>query len=74
MRRPSLNAKQRAFAREQRALRALRRAAVRLTNAVDSIDQRRGASVEADAYLDLEIAAMKYANTITTRERRRLSK
>lgn len=71
MRRPSLNAKQRAYAREQRALRSLRRAAVRLCNAVDVA---AGKTEQAERELDLEIAAMRYANTLNTRERRRLSK
>lgn len=77
MRRPSLNAKQRAYAREQRALLALRRAAVRLTAAVDREHVELSPAARSSSnerLLELEIMAMKYANTLNTREFRRLSK
>jgi len=69
VRRPSQNARQRQYAREQRALLALRRAAAIYTAMVDLqviCDELN------DAGERLEAAAMRYANTLTPRDRKRL--
>lgn len=67
MRRPGLSKVQKQYAREQRALLRLRRAAVRLTNAVDA------GHVDDEGH-ELESAAFAYANTLPSKERRRLAK
>jgi len=68
VRRPGLSRAQKQHAREQRALLRLRRAAVKLTNAVDN------GVVETDEVHGLEVAAFGYAGALTARERRRLSR
>jgi hypothetical protein len=70
MRRPGLNKKQRAYAKESRALLSLRRAAVRFTTAIDLEDHIASGFHETT----LQEAAMKYANALPARERRRLAK
>lgn len=67
MKRPGMTKAQKNYAREQRANLRLRRAAVALTNAVD-------AGHVDDQGHELEAAAFAYANTLTARDRRRLSK
>lgn len=67
MRRPGLTKAQRQYAGEQRALLTLRRRAVKLMRAID-------AGTVGDEAHDLEIAALAYANALTPRELRRLSK
>jgi translation initiation factor 6 (eIF-6) len=62
-----MTARQRAYQKEQRALLQLRRAAVAFCNMVDAQDE------SALAHIELEGAAMKYANTLSKTDRRRLS-
>jgi len=66
VKRPQLTARQRQYQREQRALLALRRAAVRFTDSIDTD------GTDVMTQVDLEGAAMKYANTLGTRDRKRL--
>lgn len=67
MRRPALTKAQRLYAITERRLLQLRRTAVRLMIAID------GGTVDDQAH-ELEIAALGYANSLSPRERRRLSK
>jgi hypothetical protein len=69
VKRPAMTTKQRQYAREQRALLRLRRAAVRFSewdaSSVDSFEERRA---------DLEAACDAYNAMLTSRDRRRLLK
>lgn len=65
MRRPKATREQRQYAREQRALLRLRRAAVRWSECEDNEDERLA---------DLQAAADAFTTALGTRERRRLLK
>jgi hypothetical protein len=67
MRRPALTRAQRLYAIEQRRLLQLRRACVRLMLAID------GGKVDDQAH-ELEVSALAYANSLSAKDRRRLSK
>ena len=68
-RRPGLTLKQRNYNRQQRALLRLRRAAVRYSLATDGeIDDL----AVAEARTDLDAACDAFANTLTTREKRKM--
>lgn len=75
-----MTAAQRRHAREQRALLALRRAAVRYVNAVDDVTPVLGVLGAADdddileAATDLVAAAQRYASGLSMSERRRMGK
>lgn len=74
MRRPALTAKQKAHAREQRALLTLRRSAVRYSVLGDAQDEPGARDAFALAFADLCAACDRYADTLTARERRKLAK
>ena len=65
MKRPGQTSAQRQYAREQRSLLRLRRAAVRWSECEDHEDE---------ALADLQAAADAYTTAITNKERRRLLK
>lgn len=75
MRRPALTKAQRHHAKQQRALLTLRRASVRWSVATDR-DYHDDVDSEAliGALTDMQIAADKYTETLSTREKRRLLK
>lgn len=70
MRRPSKTARQRQYAREQRATRALVKAAARYTIALECDDLILAGYRETE----LHAAALKLGNTVAHRDLRRLSK
>jgi hypothetical protein len=65
VKRPGMSRAQRQYAREQRALLRLRRAAVRWSECEDHEDERLA---------DLQAAADSYATAVSGRDRRRLLK
>lgn len=70
-RRPALTKAQREFNRAQRALLRLRRAAVRASLQRDGLMPDLA---DVEARCDLDAACDAYANALTPRERRKLSK
>lgn len=71
MKRPTKTRAQRQYDREQRALLRLRRAAVRHSMTTDGELPEEATIVTRT---DLDAACDAYTNTLTTREKRRLSK
>jgi hypothetical protein len=67
-----MTARQRAFARQQRAVNTLRKAAVRYSVAGDNANGLSSATELGLAFADLTIACDRYTNTLTARERSKL--
>jgi hypothetical protein len=75
MRRPALTKKQRAHAKQQRALLTLRKAAVKwsVKSSTDSDGSDDGNDL-INSLTDMQIAADRYTETLTPREQKKLLK
>ena len=73
MRRPAMTKAQRAHAEQQRALLTLRRAAVRWSALSDSDGSDDGDEL-ITLLTDMQTAADRYSETLTSRERKKLLK